>query len=154
VIDVSAVRLLLVTLAGWLDRQEREVISYLIAENRILRRQLRGQRLRLTDHDRRQLAARAYRLGRRVLREVATIVTPDTLLRWHRQLIARNRLIPLGERHFRRAVSEFVNHYHHERNHQGLNNELIEGVPAVHTVGGIHRRQRLSGLLNYYGRAA
>jgi hypothetical protein len=78
-----------VTLAGWLDRQEREVISYLIAENGILRQQLRGQRLRLTDHDRRQLAARAYRLGRRVLRKVATLVTPDTLLRWHRQLIAR-----------------------------------------------------------------
>jgi hypothetical protein len=41
------------------------------------------------DDDRRKLAARAYQLGRQALREVATIVTPDTLLRWHRQLIAR-----------------------------------------------------------------
>jgi len=65
------------------------VIGYLVAENRLLRRQLRGQRLRLTDDDRRRLAARAYRLGRQTLRQVATIVTPDTLLRWHRQLIAR-----------------------------------------------------------------
>ena len=65
------------------------MLAYLIEENRVLRRQLGGRRLRLTDDDRRQLAARAYRLGRQVLRGVATIVTPDTLLRWHRRLIAR-----------------------------------------------------------------
>ena len=65
------------------------MLAYLIEENRVLRRQLGGRRLRLTDDDRRQLAARAYRLGRRVLRGVATIVTADTLLRWHRRLIAR-----------------------------------------------------------------
>jgi len=65
------------------------MLACLIEEHRVLRRQLGGRRLRLTDDDRRKLAARAYRLGRRALREVATIVTPDTLLRWHRQLIAR-----------------------------------------------------------------
>ena len=54
-----------------------------------MRRQVGARRLRLTDDDRRKLAARAYRLGRQALREVASIVTPDTLLRWHRQLIAR-----------------------------------------------------------------
>ena len=81
--------MLLLTVASWLDRREREVVAYLIEENRVLRRQLGGRRLRLTDDDRRKLAARAYRLGRQALREVATIVTPDTLLRWHRQLIAR-----------------------------------------------------------------
>src|SRR5512144_2178272 len=54
-----------------------------------MRRQLAGRRLRLTDDDRRRLAARAYRVGRAALREIATIATPDTLLRWHRQLIAR-----------------------------------------------------------------
>jgi hypothetical protein len=58
-------------------------------ENRILRAQLDGRRLRLTDDDRRRLAVRAFQLGRRALRQVATIVTPDTLLRWHRQLMAR-----------------------------------------------------------------
>jgi putative transposase len=89
VIDASALQLLLAVLTSWMDRREREVISYLVAENRLLRRRLRGQRLRLTDDDRRRLAARAYRLGRQTLRQVATIVTPDTLLRWHRQLIAR-----------------------------------------------------------------
>jgi hypothetical protein len=89
VIDVSAVRMLLLILTSWLDRREREMLAYLIEENRVLRRQVGGRRLRLTDDDRRRLAARAYRLGRRALREIATIVTPDTLLRWHRQLIAR-----------------------------------------------------------------
>ena len=88
-IDVSAFHMLLLTVTSWLDRREREVLAYLIEENRVLRRQLGGRRLRLTDDDRRKLAARAYRLGRQALREVATIVTPDTLLRWHRQLIAR-----------------------------------------------------------------
>jgi putative transposase len=65
-----------------------------------------------------------------------------------------DRLIPFGERHFRRAVAEFVDHYHRERNHQGLGNELIEGQAGDARVGRIRRRQRLGGLLNYYARAA
>jgi hypothetical protein len=350
VIDVSTFHILLLTVTGWLDRRERKVLAYLMEENRVLRRQVGGRRLRLTDDDRRKLAARAYRLGRQALREVATIVTPDTLLRWHRQLIAckwtyakkgttrrgvlaeirqlvgrmakenptwgytriqgalknlghdvgrstiarilrssgiapvperptswqtflrshwgeiaaadffttevwtcrglvtfytvfvielasrrvqilgstphpddafmrqvartltmadgqacrvlicdrdakwgavvrarlqdaglrviqtpyrapnanayaerfvrsikeecLNRLIPLGERHHRRAVAEFVAHYHRERNHQGLSNELIERAPTEERVGRVRRRQRLGGLLNYYTRAA
>src|SRR4030095_8639833 len=81
--------MLLMVLSGWLERREREVIAYLVEENRVLRRQLSGRRVRLTDDDRRRLAARAYRVGRAALREIATIATPDTLLRWHRQLIAR-----------------------------------------------------------------
>jgi hypothetical protein len=88
VIDLAALRMVLGVLTGWLDRREREAVAYLIDENRILRRQLGSQRLRLTDDDRRRLAVRAYRVGRAVLREIATIATPDTLLRWHRQLIA------------------------------------------------------------------
>lgn len=342
--------MLLLTVTSWLDRREREVLAYLIEENRMLRRQLDGRRLRLTDDDRRKLAARAYRLGRQALREVATIVTPDTLLRWHRQLIAckwtyartgttrrgvlaairqlvgrmakenptwgytriqgalknlghrvgrstiarilraegippaperptswrtflrahwgeiaaadffttevwtwqglvtfytvfvielasrrvqilgstphpdeafmcqmvrnltradaggcrvlicdrdakwseavraqlqesglrviqtpyrapnanayaerfvrsikeecLNRLIPFGERHHRWAVAEFVAHYHRERNHQGLDNELIDGQRVKGRAGQVRRYQRLGGLLNYYARAA
>ena len=88
-LDVSAFQMLLLMVTSWLDQREREVLAYLIEENRVLRRQLGGRRLRLTDDDRRRLAARAYRLGRQALREVATIVTPDTLLRWDRHLIAR-----------------------------------------------------------------
>ncbi len=66
-----------------------KVIEYLVEENRVLRGQLMGRRLRLTGDERRRLAAKGRRLGRRLLRQVATIVTPDTNLRWHRQLIAR-----------------------------------------------------------------
>ena len=66
-----------------------------------------------------------------------------------------NRVIPFGERHFRRTIAEFLEHYHRERNHQGLENELIEGAPGGgEHVGRIRRRQRLGGLLNYYCRAA
>jgi transposase InsO family protein len=352
VIDVSTIQMLLLVLTGWLDRREQEALAYLVEENRLLRRQLGGRRLRLTDEDRRRLAVRAFRVGRRALREIATIVTPDTLLRWHHQLVARkstyagrpghrgvlaairrlvvrmatenptwgytriqgalqnvghrvgrstiarilkahglppvpqrptswqtfvrahwgaiagadffttevwtwrglatyytvfvidlasrrvhivgstphpdelfmgqvsrtltaadtgllrdhtvlicdrdrkwsedvrrrlgeagirvvqtpvrapnanahaerfvrsikaeclDRIIPLGERHFRRAVMEFVHHYHRERNHQGLENALIAGSPARRTSGRVHRRPRLGGLLNYYECAA
>ena len=65
-----------------------------------------------------------------------------------------DRIIPIGERHFRRAVSDFVAHYHRERNHQGLGNRLIESAGRVQAEGRIRRRARLGGLLNYYERAA
>jgi putative transposase len=352
VIDAAALQIVLSVLTGWLDRREREAVAYLIEENRLLRRQLGDRRLRLTDDDRRRLAARAYRLGRAALRDIATIATPDTLLRWHRQLIARkwtyarkfgqrgvlleirqlvvrmatenptwgytriqgaltkvghhvgrstirrilkaaglppvperptswqtfvkahwgriagadffttevwtwrglvtfytvfvidlasrrvqilgstphpealfmeqvvrtlamaedamapvphvlicdrdrkwsgdvrrrlhearirvvltperapnanayaerfvrsikeeclDRLIPLGEQHFRTAIAEYVAHYHGERNHQGLENRLISGQPAIAMTSRVRRRPRLGGLLNFYQRAA
>jgi putative transposase len=65
-----------------------------------------------------------------------------------------DRLIPLGERHLRRALAEFVAHYHRERNHQGLGNELIEDAREQPRTGSVRRRQRLGGVLNYYYRAA
>jgi putative transposase len=352
VIDAAALQMVLSVLTGWLARREREAIAYLIEENRLLRRQLRGRRLRLTDDDRRRLADRAYRVGRAALREIATIATPDTLLRWHRQLIAQkwtyarrrgrrsvlleirrlvarmaeenptwgytriqgalknvghrvgrstirrilkaaglppvpqrptswqtflnahwgvilgadffttevwtwqglvtyytvfvidlasrrvqvlgstphpdtlfmqpvvrtltmtetgvvdtpailicdrdrkwsrdvrrrlreagirvvliperapnanayaerfvrsikeeclDRIVPIGARHFRRAVAEYVAHYHGERNHQGLCNRLITGTPMIDLTSRVRRRSRLGGLLNFYERAA
>jgi hypothetical protein len=65
VIDAFAFQLLPMVLTDWLARREREVVAYLIEENRCLRRQLGTRRVRLTDDDRRRLAARAYRIGRR-----------------------------------------------------------------------------------------
>ena len=81
--------LFVAALFGWLEQQQRDVIEFLREENRVLKRQLRGRRLRLWDGDRRRLAVLGERLGRRVLAEVASLVTPDTILRWHRELIAR-----------------------------------------------------------------
>jgi hypothetical protein len=71
-------RVMLVALAGWVNQQQREVIDYLQEENRALREQLRPGRLRFTDDQRRRLAVKAKILGRRVLRHIATIVTPDS----------------------------------------------------------------------------
>jgi hypothetical protein len=72
--------MVLIALTGWLDGREREALAFLIEENRILPHQLGGRRLRLTDDDRRRLAARADRVGRAALRQLATIATPDALL--------------------------------------------------------------------------
>jgi putative transposase len=65
-----------------------------------------------------------------------------------------DRMVPLGEGHLRRALKEFVDHYHRERNHQGLENRLIEERALCRRAGRIRRRPRLGGLLNYYERAA
>lgn len=64
-----------------------------------------------------------------------------------------DRISPIGERHFRRAVSEFLTHDHRERNHQGLDNALIDGA-AMSGAGRVLRQSRLGGLLNFYKRAA
>jgi hypothetical protein len=82
-------RFVLVALAGWMNQRQRDVIDYLQEENRVLREQLGSRRLRFTDAQRRRLAAKAKTLGRRVLRDITTIVTPDALLAWHRALIAK-----------------------------------------------------------------
>ena len=80
---------LLITVAGWINRHQQDVIDYLVEENRVLKGQLRGRRLRLTDDERRRLAVKGKALGRNVLEAVATIVTPDTIMRWYRLLVAR-----------------------------------------------------------------
>jgi putative transposase len=340
-------------LFGWVEREQCNVIDFLREENRALKAQLRGRRIRLTDDQRRRLAVLGHQIGRRALHYVATLVTPDTILRWHRELVAQkwtcrkrrpgrpgvqreirelvlrmasenpgwgytrmqgalrnlshrvarttiarilknaglpptperptswqvflrahwpalraadffttevwtvrglityytlfvielqsrrvhivgstphpdeafmlqvmrhltddvdgvlhpcsvlicdrdrkwsgpvlaflrsagvhvvqtpvrapncnahaerfvrfikfeclDRLIPLGERHLRRAIDEYVAHYHYERNHQGLDNELIVGVASPRGAGTVRRAQRLGGLLNFYHRAA
>ena len=81
-------QLLLATFAGWLNQHQARVIEYLIEENRVLKEQLGGRRLRLTDDQRRRLATKGKALGRKLLDKIATIVTPDTILRWHHRLIA------------------------------------------------------------------
>lgn len=83
-------QVLLATFSAWVNRKQGAILAYLIEENRVLKEQLeaRGQRLRLTDNQRRRLAAKGQPLGRRILRDIATIASPDTILSWHRKLIA------------------------------------------------------------------
>jgi transposase len=306
----QALQFLVLTLAGWLNRHQEDLIDYLREENRILREQLGSQPLRLTDAQRRRLALRGKRLGRRALTQVASIVTPDTILRWYRRLIANkydgsarrrrgrpmtprelaelvvrmavenpswgytrirgalanlgheiarntvkrilqdhgiepapergrrtpwktflqahweglaaadlftvevltlaglrrylvlfvlelktrrvkisgihrqpyggwmeqmarnlnayaerfvrsikeeclNRVVVLGEGHLRLVIHEYVEHYHRERNHQGLDNQLLERAPPpANPDAEVHRCGRIGGLLNYYYREA
>lgn len=92
--NLFPIQLLLATCAGWVNRQQSQAIDYLVEENRVLKDQLGGKRLRLTNDQRRRLAAKGKALGRKLLTQVATIVTPDTILRWHKRLIAAKWTYP------------------------------------------------------------
>jgi len=76
-------------LAGWVNRQQQMVIDYLRTENQVLKEKLGKKRVLLSDDQRRRLAVKAKMLGHKLLEEVGTLFTPDTILRWHRQLVAR-----------------------------------------------------------------
>src|SRR5690242_16005110 len=80
---------IVIAVAGWMNQRQQNVIEYLREENRVLREQLGDRRLRFTDDQRRRLAVRGKALGRQLLTEIATLVTPATLLAWHRKLIAQ-----------------------------------------------------------------
>ena len=82
-------QLLLVIVAGWMSRQQQEVIEYLRTENQVLKEKLGKNRILLTDDQRRRLAVQGKILGRKRLEEVGTLFTPDTILRWHRLLVAK-----------------------------------------------------------------
>ena len=86
---LSPIQIWVIALAGGIDRKQQAAIEYLLAENRILKGQCKGKRIQLSDSQRRLLAAKAKAVGRKMLRDMETRVTPDTLLSWHRKLIAR-----------------------------------------------------------------
>src|SRR5258708_11978752 len=80
---------LLMVVSGWVHRHQLLVIEFLQTENRLLKERLRGKRIRFTDAERALLARKAKAVGRKALLELDTIVSPDTLLRWHRRLVAQ-----------------------------------------------------------------
>ncbi|MEO2047268.1 MAG: hypothetical protein ABGX16_11930 [Pirellulales bacterium] len=82
-------QLYIVILSGWINCQQQEVINYLSAENQVLKEKLGKKRVLLSDDRRRRLAAKGKVLGRKRLEEVGTMFTPDTILRWHRKLVAQ-----------------------------------------------------------------
>jgi putative transposase len=81
-------KILLAYITGTVDQDLLLRNEYLVTENRILRHQIKG-RLRLSDGERTTLADIGHKLGKQALEEVATIVTPDTILAWHRRLVAQ-----------------------------------------------------------------
>lgn len=85
---IAPLQILFLTMAGWVNQQQQDVIVYLKEENRILQDKLGTKRIRCSDGERRRLAAKGKRLGRKLLRTLPCLVTPDTILRWYRTLIA------------------------------------------------------------------
>jgi hypothetical protein len=189
-------QVLIAMIAGWINRHQQQVIAYLLEENRILHAKLGNRRIRFTDAERRRLATLAFPLGRKRLKSLATLATPDTLMRWYKQLVAqkfdgnqkRNKLgrprvsdeiealvlhmdndnPTWGYRRIQGALANLGHHidkitvrnilrrhHHQERNHPGLDNQLI--APEVGMgghMGQVVSRERLGGLLNYYYREA
>ena len=81
--------LIVLYVASRLNREQQRIIEYLQVENQVLREKLGKKRILLNDDQRRRLAVKGKVLGRKLLRGLATIVTPDTILRWHRELVAK-----------------------------------------------------------------
>ena len=119
-----------------------------------------GHRVLICDRDRKWSGAVRRRLGEASLRVVVTPERAPNANAYAERFVRSikeeclDRMIPIGERHFRRAVAEYVEHYHQERNHQGLDNRLIAGTPVIDMTSRVQRRPRLGGLLNFYERAA
>src|ERR1700694_643280 len=83
-----ALQLLLMMFAGWVSRHQLRIIEYLKEENRVLKERLGDRPIHFTDAERRRLPRKAKVLGRKVLRQLETLVTPDTLMRWYRELVS------------------------------------------------------------------
>src|SRR5437016_14187650 len=103
---------LLMMVSGWVHRHQLIVIEFLQAENCLLKKRLRGKRIRFTDAERALLARKAKAVGQKALLELDTIVSPDTLLRWHRRLVAQKwnfaRRRGVGRPAIMRYISELI----------------------------------------------
>lgn len=145
--------ILIAMVAGWLQRHQQQVITYFLAENRVLKAQLGGRRLRLTDTERQRLAALAHPLGRKRLKELATLASPDTLLRWYKRLIAQKfdgstQRRPLGRPRVAEEIEQLVVRMAEEnptwgyRRIQGALANLGHAIDKI-TVRNILRRRHL-----------
>ena len=139
--DVSALHFLVLTVAGWISRRQGEAIEYLLEENRVLREHLGERRHRFTDGQRRRLAEKGKRLGTKRLRALASIVTPETILRWYRTLVAKKYDGSSKRGPGRPRVDEQI--------------RLVEpSAGPANDNGQVQRKQRLGGLLSFYDRRA
>jgi len=142
---------LLASITGTVDQELLVRNEYLVAENRILRNQIKG-RVRLTDGERTTLAALGKRLGKKALAEVISVVKPETLLAWHRKLIARKfdgstyRRYP-GRPRIDPAIEQFVVQFAQENRTWGYNRI----VGALKNVGYTVSDQTVGHILKRHG---
>jgi transposase InsO family protein len=142
---------LVISIAGWMNQRQQQVIEYLVEENRVLREQIGKRRMRFTDSQRCRLAAKAKKLGRRILAQVATLVTPETLLAWHRKLIAQkydgsaNR--NPGRPETLREISDLVIRMAEENRNWGY--RRIQG--AIANLGHILTHTTIANILKRHG---
>lgn len=130
---------LLMVVSGWVHRRQLIVIEFLQAENRLLKERLRGKRIRFTDAERALLARKAKAVGHKVLLELDTLVSPDTLMRWHRRLVAQkwdfSRRCGPGRPGIMREIAELI--VRMARENRGWGYTRIQGALAnlSHKVG-------------------
>ena len=104
---------LVLVLSALINHEQEKVVTYLRVENEALREKLGEGRILLNDNQRRRLAVKGIVLGRKALSGIATIATPDTILRWHRQLVAQkwdfsDRQSPVGRPPIRPEVVRLI----------------------------------------------
>ena len=170
--------IVLAALVGWANERQQQIIKFQSDQIQALLKLLGKKRVLLTDDQRRVLAVKGHALGRKALLELTTIVTPDTIFRWHRELVAKkwnhsDKRKAVGRPRIRQVIVDsilrfarenptwrydrilgaLVNFGYHitdstvptERNHQGLNNQLIEPASTVALqVGEIECCERLA----------
>src|SRR5215468_10002512 len=140
-----------ISIAGWMNQHQQHVIEYLIEENRVLREQIGNRRLRFSDNQRRRLAVRAKKLGRRLLAQVATIVTPETLMAWHRKLIAQKydgtSFRTLGRRGTAKEIAALVVRMAEENRAWGY--RRIQG--ALANLGHVLAHNTIANILRRHG---
>ena len=134
-----------VCLAGWINREQQRIIEFYQAELKAVMDTQGSKRFRLTDDHRRILAVKGKSLGRKALMELTTIVTPDTILRWHRKLVAEkwdysDRRKRVGRPRIRQVIVDLILRFARENPSWGY--DRIQG--ALATVG--YRNQMLGSI--------
>ncbi len=85
----TPLQMFLIAIAGWINQHQRLQLEFALEQVRVFQELNGGKRLRLNDDQRRRLAAKGKKLGLSGLRELITLVTPETIMRWHRDLVAK-----------------------------------------------------------------
>ena len=145
-------QLMLLIIASWINRQQQEAIDYLRTENRVLKEHIGKKRILLTDKQLRQLAVRGRVLGRKRLSEIGTLFTPDTILRWHRLLVARKwdysyKRKSVGRPKVAQEIVDLVLRFARENPSWGF--DRIQG--ALANVGQDVSDQTVGNILNEHG---